>query len=137
MSDTETFTIRWRNYKPTKTLWVWSMIGVSVLTMVLGFTMGGWTTGGRASVMASNAAKQATSELVASMCVQNFVTGTDAAKNLAALKETSSWQRNDFIEKGGWMTIAGLDEKVDGAADLCAETLADMKELPAATAEAL
>ncbi|TWC78325.1 hypothetical protein FB593_1129 [Rhizobium sp. SJZ105] len=136
MSDTETFSTRLNNYKPTKTLWIWSMIGISVVTMVVGFTVGGWTTGGNATLMANTAAKDAKSEIVSSICVQKFASSADAAKNLVTLKETSSWQRDDFIEKGGWVNIAGVD-KVDGAADLCAKTLADMKDLPVVAPDAV
>jgi hypothetical protein len=52
------------------------------------------------------------------------------------LKKASSWQRAGFIENGGWMTIAGVDDTVPGAADLCAVRLLDMKELPEAVADA-
>ena len=47
------------NYQPTKTVWLWSMVGVAVLTMVLGFTWGGWVTGGTASDRAEEAASKA------------------------------------------------------------------------------
>lgn len=131
MSDTPTFSTRFENYKPTKTLWFWSMVGISVVTMVVGFTAGGWTTGGTAKKMAATSASEATAKLASSICVQKFAASPDAVQNLAALKETSSWQRDAYIEKGGWMTIAGVD-KVDGAAKLCAQKLVDMNEIPAA-----
>ena len=56
--------------------------------------------------------------------------GADARTHLASLKDTrSSWQRENFIEEGGWAMVAG--EEYDDAAELCAERLIAM-EAPAA-----
>jgi hypothetical protein len=63
------------------------------------------------------------------VCVQRFLDASDSRAQLASLKKTNSWQRDDFIEKGGWATWPGLDRPVATSADLCAERLAAM-ELP-------
>lgn len=136
MPNVDRLSARWNNFQPSKKLWIWSMVGSSCLTMVLGFTVGGWIPAGRATVMADIAARDARSNLVASICVQKFVSSADAAESLARLKETSSWQRAGFIENGGWMAIAGVDDPLPGTADLCAVRLLDMKELPEAVADA-
>jgi hypothetical protein len=136
MSNADTWLARWSNYRPSKKLWIWSIVGSSCLTIVLGFTLGGWVPAGRATVMADIAARDAKTKLVSSICVQKFVSSADAAESLAMLKKASSWQRAGFIENGGWMTIAGVDDTVPGAADLCAVRLLDMKELPEAVADA-
>ena len=44
---------------------------------------------------------------------------------LASLARTDSWKRGDFIEKGGWLTLPGIEKPVSGAADLCAKRLTD------------
>lgn len=120
----------WSDFRPSKTLWVWSCVGCVVATMIIGFTVGGWVTGGTADEMASEARSNGRAELVAQICVDRFLGATDAASELAALKEQSTWQRDDFIQKGGWVKLAGLEKPVEGAADLCAEELVGM-ELPA------
>lgn len=119
-----------KDYQPTKTTLFWGMAGTAVLTMIVGFTWGGWVTGGTAAEMAEEAAEQSAAKLAAVVCVERFVNASDAAVQLAALKETSRWKRKSFVEDGKWAMLAGLEEPVDGAADLCAERLADM-ELPA------
>jgi hypothetical protein len=119
-----------KDYQPTKTTLFWSVAGSAVLTMVVGFTWGGWVTGGTAAEMAEKAAEQSAANLAAVVCVERFVNAPDAAAQLAALKETSSWKREGFVKDGNWATLAGLEKPVDGAADLCADRLADM-ELPA------
>lgn len=120
----------WANYRPSKTLWVWSIVGAAALTMVVGFTWAGWMTTGRANIMRDIAVRDAKADLVAGVCVHNFVTATDAEQNLKALQAKSSWQRDDFIKDGGWATITGIDDEVTNAADACADRLMKLKELP-------
>jgi len=45
----------------------------------------------------------------------------------------SSYQQDNFIEDGGWHNVAALDEQVSGAADLCADQLVAMEDLPPST----
>jgi len=123
----------WSSYRPSKTLWLWSIVGASALTMVLGFTWGGWTTSGRAQIMTEIAIRDDRADLVASVCVHNFVTANDAADNLKSLQAKSSWERDDFIKQGGWAQIAGIDDTVTNATDACADQLMKLKELPPAT----
>ena len=120
----------WPNYRPSKTLWAWSIVGASALTMALGFTWGGWTTSGRARVMTEIAVRNAKADLVAGICVHNFVTASGAAENLKSLQAKGSWQRDDFINEGGWAKIAGIDDTVANAADACADQLMKLRELP-------
>jgi hypothetical protein len=101
----------------------------AIATMIIGFSWGGWTTGGTAKSMAEKAALDASTKIVSSLCVNKFAASPDAKAKLAALKEESSWKRSDFIEEGGWSTIAGIKE-VKGAADACASDLVAMDELP-------
>ncbi|BCH30252.1 hypothetical protein MesoLjLc_21820 [Mesorhizobium sp. L-8-10] len=105
--------------------------------MVVGFAFGGWTTGGTAALMAEKAARDARSELVATVCVEKFVSADNASEQLAALKKTSSWERNRFIENGGWLKLTGMDKAVPGAAELCAKELVAIENLPEQSAEAV
>ncbi len=118
-------------YHPSKTVWFWTVAGAVVLTMVIGFTWGGWVTSGTATERAEGAAEDAVAELAANICAHRFLQADDAATQLAALKEKSSYQRSTFVEDGGWVTFAGAEDPVDGAGDLCADLLMDA-ELPAA-----
>jgi hypothetical protein len=101
--------------------------------MVLGFTWGGWTTTGRAQVMQDIAVRNAKAELVASICVHNFITSQDAQKSLRELKAKSYWDRDDFINAGGWMKIAGIDDNVTNAAKDCASRLVELNDVPPLT----
>jgi hypothetical protein len=119
----------WSEYRPSKTLWFWSCVGCVAATMVVGFTWGGWVTGGTADYQAAQAREEGRAQLAATICVERFTGAPDAAVELAALKDMSTWGRDDAIEDGGWVTPAGLTEPVAGAADLCADRLAEM-DLP-------
>ncbi|AWM29317.1 hypothetical protein AOX55_00006542 (plasmid) [Sinorhizobium fredii CCBAU 25509] len=98
--------------------------------MIVGFTAGGWTTAGRASLMTDRAVRMARAELISDICVHNFVAAPNAAENLKALKSKSSWEQDDFIENGGWAVVDGLSKSVPNAANTCADALVKLKELP-------
>jgi hypothetical protein len=117
-------------YKPTKTIWFWSLAGAAALTMILGFTWGGWVTGGAAADRAEGAAEDAVAQLAASICEHRFLLAPDAGVQLSALKEKSSYQRHTFVEEGGWVTFAGADKPIAGAGELCADQLVEA-EIPA------
>ena len=127
-SISETF----RNFKASKTVLFWSCAGCVIATMVVGFTWGGWVTGGSAQARADEAAEQAVAQLAADICVNRYLASPDARASLAALKDESAYRRDGLIEDGGWVTFAGRDEPIDGAADLCADRLAeiDLSSLP-------
>jgi hypothetical protein len=118
---------RFEDYRPTKSGLGWCCAISVVATMIVGFTWGGWVTGGTASAMAAKAADGASAELAAAVCAAQFSGGPDAAGQLAALNKLDSWQRSDFIKKGGWATMPGMKDTVSGAADLCAKQLVQAK----------
>ncbi|EIM72712.1 hypothetical protein A33O_18749 [Nitratireductor aquibiodomus RA22] len=81
--------------------------------------------------MVSQAKEDARENLVANLCVSKFVASAGADAKFVAVKEASSYERDDLVEEGGWATIDGLKEQVAGAIDLCADRIAGMEELPA------
>jgi len=113
----------WNAYKPSKTLWLWSCVGVAVLTMIVGFTAGGWVTEKTATQQAQASSTAAVAQLAANVCAHRFMAAPDAQAALATLKGADSWKRDTMIEKGGWVTFADAKNPVDGAAALCAEKL--------------
>ena len=119
----------WSEYRPSKTLWFWSLVGACAMTIVVGFAWAGWWTAGGASKMSELAARNARAELVSQLCVHRFVSSPDAAKQLAALKEKSTWERDDFVKQGGWTRIAGIDEAIPNAAEDCASKLVEIEDL--------
>ena len=52
---------RWNEAQPTKAVLFWSVVAAVILTMIVGFSWGGWVTGGTAQKDAEVAAKAAVS----------------------------------------------------------------------------
>ena len=97
---------RFQDYQASKTALFWACAGCVVVATVVGFTWGGWVTGGSAREMAVDAAAQARQELAAVVCVDRFMAAPDVGIQLTALKEiTSSYAQSKFVEEGGWATI--------------------------------
>ena len=124
---------RFQQYQPSKTALFWSCGGCVVLATIVGFTWGGWTTGGTAREMAEDSAAQARQELAAVICVDRFMAAPDVGVQLTALKGMErSYQQSKFVEEGGWAIIVpassptDYEARADGrkAAGLCAEELA-------------
>ena len=126
---------RWEASRPTKTLTFWSCAGCAVATIVVGFTWGGWTTGGTARSAAREAALGARNELAAAVCVDRFEAAADGPAQLVALKALGGWDRGSFVEKGGWAAMPDKVASGDGTARLCADKLAALG-LPVASGTA-
>jgi pimeloyl-ACP methyl ester carboxylesterase len=133
-------------YQASKTVLFWACAGSVVLATVVGFSWGGWVTGGTAQEMAEQSAAQARQELAAVVCVDRFMAEPDMHAQLTALKGIErSYQRGKFVEDGGWAImpvgsnaeastpVSSSDQRK--AAGLCAEALAQ-QEIPAAAGRA-
>ena len=92
---------------------------------IVGFTWGGWVTGGKAEADATQRASSAVVVALAPVCVEKFKHTADAVANLAALTKADSWSRGDYIEKGGWATLPGANPptQVTAVAQACAVLL--------------
>ena len=79
-------------------------VGV-VASMVIGFSWGGWMTGGTANKLAADQADTAVMAALTPVCVEKFMQNSDAKANLAILQKISTnWEQGQFLEKGGWAT---------------------------------
>jgi hypothetical protein len=126
----------WSAYRPSKAVWFWSCLGAAVLTMVVGFSWGGWMTSGSATKQAQAAGQHAAAELAANICVKRFLAAPNAQAQLAELKKVDSWKRDSFVQDGGWVTFANMEKPVTGAAEICADQLASAEVPASASADA-
>ena len=104
----------------------WGVAGGAAALAIVGFTWGGWVTGGKAEAAARDRANSAVVVALAPFCVEKFQHTADVAANLTALKKIDSWSQGEFVEKGGWATLPGskLPEQVTAVAKACALLLA-------------
>jgi hypothetical protein len=143
MQQFQTRSQRFQQYRASKTVLFWACAGSVIAATVVGFSWGGWTTGGGAQDMADKAAAQARQELAAVVCVDRFMAAPDAGMQLTALQEiTSSYAQSKFVEEGGWAIIVPPSDTADRraaaaasaedrrTAGLCAAELAK-REVPA------
>jgi hypothetical protein len=131
---------RFKEYQASKTVLFWACAGSVIAATIVGFSWGGWTTGGSAQEMAEDSAAQARQELAAVVCVDRFMAAPDVGVQLTALKEMErSYQQGKFVADGGWAIIVPASGPTDyqartndrKAAGLCAEELAK-REIPTA-----
>jgi hypothetical protein len=96
--------------------------------MIIGFTWGGWTTGGTANRLAAERADTAVVAALTPICVEKFLQNSDAKANLAVLQKISStWEQGDYLQKGGWVTQPGATSSDYHLARACAEQLVQAK----------
>ena len=101
---------------------LWGVAGGAIAAAIVGFTWGGWVTGGRAEADATQRVNAAVVVALAPVCVEKFQRAAGVADNLAALKKVDSWSQGDFVEKGGWATVTGSKspDQVSAVAKACA-----------------
>lgn len=110
---------RWSEARPTKAVVFGSWVASVVVTIIIGFTWGGWVTGGTARSMAADAVVQR----LAPICVVQFNADPGKDRKLKELKETSTWERGDYLKKHGWATMPGQPGADTNVADECARLL--------------
>ena len=117
--------MRWNEHRPTKEHTFWVALGSAVVTLVIGFGMAGWVTGGTAQKMSDEAAAAAHHKLAVAVCVQEFMRAADAKARLAKLQALEYWERDDHLVSGGWATMPGEKEADSAVAEMCAAHLRD------------
>lgn len=117
------FRQRWDKARPTKTVTFWASIAAVVLTMIIGFSWGGWVTAGSAQRMAEGAAKDAVVQRLAPICVAQFNQDLDREQKLIELQETNGFQRPGYVTDQGWATMPGEAESSSQVARECVRLL--------------
>ena len=98
------------------------------MAIIVGFNWGGWTLGSTVEKVAKERADTAVVAALAPICVEQFRTATNVSANLSELNKISyAWDRDVFIEKGGWAIMPGTDTTNSAVAKACAETLSTLK----------
>jgi hypothetical protein len=96
----------------------------AVASTIIGFSWGGWVTGGTANRLAAEQADTAVVAALTPICVAEFLQNSDAKANLAALQKISlNWEQGDYLEKGGWATLPGATSPDYRLPRACAERL--------------
>ena len=76
---------------------VWGIICGAIISMIIGFAWGGWST----AATTQKISEEAVLASHAAICVAQFMNEPNHEEKLKELGEVSSYQRSGFIEKGG------------------------------------
>ena len=98
---------------------VWGLILGAIIAIIIGFAWGGWLTS-RASQEMSEEAVLASQ---AAICVAQFMKEPNHAEKLKELEKLSSYERSQFIEKGGWDIMPGQEKAHYTVGRACADGL--------------
>jgi len=110
---------------PTNTKpWIQGAVVGAIAAAIVGFSWGGWVTGGTAAKNSAAAAHDAVVAALAPICVERFRGQSDAVVRTADLTKTSSWERGTMVEKSGFATMPGSKTADSDVARACAEILA-------------
>ena len=96
---------------------VWGFICGAVITMIIGFGWGGWSTAGSTQRVTDEAVLRSQ----AAICVAQFMKDPNHEAKLEELGAIDSWKRDTFIEKGGWDKMPGQEKAGYSVARACAE----------------
>ena len=110
--------------KDTKPM-IWGAVIGAVACDILGFSWGGWVTGGTARKDAVVAARDAVVVALAPICADRFRAQGDAPAKLADLAKASTWERSGLVEKSGFAVMPGAKTADTDVARACAELLAN------------
>lgn len=110
---------RWSKTRPKKMVVFWICLATVIVTIFVGFNWGGWVTAGSAQKMTESAMVQR----LIPICVDRFNDDPQKDQKLVELKDTNSYQRDDYVKDQGWATIAGETEPDHQVADGCAKLI--------------
>lgn len=97
----------------------WGVAIGAVVVMIIGFSWGGWVTAKTANKMSEDAVVQSHG----SICAAQFMMGPNQAAKLKELKEVDSWDRRNYIEKGGWDKMPGEENARIYVSSACVEQM--------------
>lgn len=99
--------------------------GVGAIALaIIGFSWGGWVTGGSAQDMARKAASTAVATALTPYCVERAGT-PEGASVLTELKGATAYSRKAIVENAGWATPLGMDKPNADLAQACQLKIAE------------
>jgi len=99
-----------------------ALTGAAVVGFV-GFTWGGWVTGGTAHGRAMAMSHDAVVAAMVPVCLDIAQTDPDRAEKLAVIRDAKTYQRRDALMKAGWATVPGAEAPDRDIAEACLASL--------------
>ena len=105
----------WKKIK----LGLWGATGGAIILAIIGFNWGGWVTGRTAREMA----EVAVVDRLAPICVEQFKRDPQRNQKFQELKNGTSWQRDEYIEKQGWAIMPGQTKHESNVSEKCSNLI--------------
>jgi len=106
----------------------WGVVIGAIVLLIVIFATGWVTTSTSAETKAKEMAEEAVVDRLAGICVVQFQNDPLRYDKLKELKEKSSWEQGDYVEKQGWATMPGSESPDSDVADECAKRIIELKE---------
>ena len=100
-----------------------AVVGAAALAVV-GFTWGGWVTGGTAREMATDQARLELITALVPICLEKSEQDPNVVATLAEMKEANFSRRSQLLMNAGWATMPGSSGPNRGVATECMKKLA-------------
>ena len=95
-----------------------------IATMIIGFSQGGWYTGGSAERLAQQKSNVAVIDALVPVCVSQSKLDPQATAKLGQLVAMkTSYEQRDFVISSGWATMPAADGPNRDLASACADAL--------------
>lgn len=86
---------------------------------VIGFTWGGWTTGGNARDMAKRLATEEVTLAMVPVCLNMSTADPERISKMATIQDASGFNRRKAMMDTGWATLPGSDAPDRALAEAC------------------
>jgi len=96
----------------------------AVALAIVGFSWGGWVTGGTADKMASDHARLEVVAALVPICLEQSKQDPQLSQTLAQLQAANNYKRSDMLMEAGWATMPGSTDPNRAVAGACMEKLA-------------
>jgi hypothetical protein len=99
-------------------------VGGAVAIAIVGFSWGGWVTGGTARDMANDQARMEVVAALVPICIEQSAQDPQFGETIAELKDARSYERSRLLMATGWATMPGAEEPDRKVAGACMDALA-------------
>lgn len=99
-----------------------AVVGAAVFGIV-GFSWGGWMTGGSAEELANDRSDDSVIEALVPVCLDIARMDPDRVAKLAEISALTTFRRRDAVMEAGWATVPGSDTPSRDLAQACIEGL--------------
>lgn len=95
----------------------------AIVVGIVGFTWGGWVTGGTANERAMTMARDDVVAALVPVCLDMAKSDPQRAEKMDTIRAASRYQQRDAVMKAGWATVPGAETPDRDVAEACLTAL--------------